>query len=449
MRSIMNLVREVKKLKNVAVPTLLQSYIYRIGCWDRLPERFATYYEALPHNVPLLSSFFHKMFAHFFFQDFFEDITTEAVMSLKNSVLFNCDFFVWSQDMEVLDISVPQELFEEQEDFFRETGSVHGMDSRVIKIQINGKFAGTYLPEHNILTATDWTHSKDNIRLIHFVINTLENLGVLKKLPKENNIKEEVTITLGCDPEFEIFDEANALLLASGVGFKSYSKQIGCDGSGNQLELRPKPHTDPQKVVKNIKNLLKKLRDRNFILKFSGDVLPLGGHIHIGGIEPTPAVIELLDDFVGKRTIGLSGGARSNYKKLGSFEAKPWGFEYRTPPAAVFATPEMTRIVLKIVKNVLGYFLSNGEIEYNIYTDKKDYMKFCKLTTKEYDYFENFIKNYSTMKNNSLFACWKIKTVKTNTDTRIAEYRTEERTGTNNYEYVDCNATFEEYAVYS
>jgi hypothetical protein len=44
----------------------------------------------------------------------------------------------------------------------------------------------------------------------------------------------------------------------------------------------------------------------------------------------------------------LSGKVReqSKYYKLSAYETKPWGFEYRTPPAAIFSTPHMLRMAL-------------------------------------------------------------------------------------------------------
>jgi len=110
-------------------------------------------------------------------------------------------------------------------------------------------------------------------------------------------------------------------------------------------------------------------------LSTKGDEFPVGGHIHLGfsnwdecetkeenfnKFNIMYSIIATIDDFLGDYYIKWSGEARWKYKIRRSCEMKSWGFEYRTPPAAIFSTPEFLKINLKLIwgiaKDVLrGY----------------------------------------------------------------------------------------------
>jgi hypothetical protein len=180
-----------------------------------------------------------------------------------------------------------------------------------------------------------------------------------KCLPKVN-----FKIKFGADPEFELVERGSGYIVsASDVisGGTDRNDKIGVDGSGAQVELRPEPSGDINKFLLNVKSVLKEFANRYpyYSLSVQGDRYPLGGHIHLS-IPSDDWVLRLLDNWVGGRVIDLSGGARGSYKRLSAYEVKPWGFEYRTPPAAIFLKPDVLKAVLAIMKGVLKAYFNGG-----------------------------------------------------------------------------------------
>ena len=93
---------------------------------------------------------------------------------------------------------------------------------------------------------------------------------------------------IGADPEFLLFDADGEVVHANGV--MSKAGIIGCDGA--MAEVRPKPSTSPEGLVKNIKSAFS---DKSLTaaithyewragcyFKNSKRDYPMGGHIHIG-----------------------------------------------------------------------------------------------------------------------------------------------------------------------
>lgn len=175
-------------------------------------------------------------------------------------------------------------------------------------------------------------------------------------------------VTVGCDPEFEIVH--NSSVVAPPQGYKSQhttaiTTKIGLDGAGNQLELRPSPSTSEDEVCRELAFLMSRLNDP---ISTVGHAYPLGGHIHLGVGQPYyphKDLIFLLDYFLGLPTLSASGSARGSYKSLGAWEQKNWGFEYRTPPAAVFQNPTICRIAMKIARNITEKYINEDEFVLN------------------------------------------------------------------------------------
>lgn len=191
-------------------------------------------------------------------------------------------------------------------------------------------------------------------------------------------------ITLGCDPEFEELTGTKEYRpIPTTIGGEE-NGPIGRDGAGFQVELRPSASTTPIGVIKNLRKLIEEV---NLPLSTRGDKYPLGGHIHIGipndvDDETIEDIVKVLDRFIGKKVLPLSGEARGDYEVLGAYELKPWGFEYRTPPAAVFYHPAMGEITLKLVKNLVEKFLL-GQIKEKEYVGYEDYILQGGLTPGE------------------------------------------------------------------
>lgn len=288
-----------------------------------------------------------------------------------------------------------------------------------VDICVNDKYAGTYFPRENVVCATDWTHYEESVDMFAEIWPQLVRELGLKKLPgaekpaKQKRMRVPRTqITVGCDPEYEIV-RADGTTICAETLVQSHGGPIGLDGAGSQVELRPAPGT-PRAVVKNVRELMQQFAERyGAHLGTNGHKYPLGGHVHVGvGRRWTPpyGLLQMLDDFLGRPTLPLSGGARGGYALCGAYETKPWGFEYRTPPAAVFAHPVITRIALKLVRNLVHKFINAAKIEYATPPTREDYVRVAELTKRECDTFHEFLETYNAhAPRGALFAAWRVK----------------------------------------
>ena len=318
----------------------------------------------------------------------------------------------------LIDIHIDDEFFNHVSIFHDWTNNFTGFEIvDTIKIKINGIFVGHYLPKHKILLLTDFTHKYDNLKYAYKALKAIVKvLGIDSNWPnykiekKTKNPKVKIDITLGCDPEFMI--RRNTWVRARDV-YDSLENPIGCDGAGTQLELRPDPSSNPRIVISNIKRLLKRVRNDGFDVQIA-DEAPLGGHIHVGfkfgtkvkPVTPSYPLLTAYDDFLGKRTNKLC--YREGYGELSNFETKDWGFEYRTPSAAIFAHPEIARISMKIIKNLTKLATKGKQIEYNDPPTEEDYVRVAKLTKKEAAMFLEFVNN-PPKPPYSILQFWKLK----------------------------------------
>jgi hypothetical protein len=213
----------------------------------------------------------------------------------------------------------------------------------------------------------------------------------------------EAIITLGGDPEFEVYRDgelvpANQLSIFSSGGLYG---SVGTDGASCTAELRPSPASSPGEYLENFTALVRRVSRRGILLSVKGDTYALGGHIHVGSSnqyvvkllkDEVEKFIEVLDDFIGRVLLPTSGRARGGYARLGAYELKRYGWEYRTPPSSYYADPKMVRIVYKLVKGLVETLLREGEISYetldNGRASPKEYLRF--LTKREAEYFLTF-----------------------------------------------------------
>jgi hypothetical protein len=213
----------------------------------------------------------------------------------------------------------------------------------------------------------------------------------------------ETIITLGGDPEFEVYVDgelvpANQLSIFRSGGLYG---GIGVDGASSTAELRPSPACSPGEYLENFTALVRRVCRRGILLSVKGDAYALGGHIHVGSSnqavvkllkDEVEKFIKVLDDFVGRVLLPTSGRARGGYARLGEYEFKGYGWEYRTPPSSYYADPKMVRIVYKLVKGLVETLLREGEISYETLEDgrasPKEYLRF--LTKREAEYFLGF-----------------------------------------------------------
>jgi hypothetical protein len=218
----------------------------------------------------------------------------------------------------------------------------------------------------------------------------------------------EAIITLGGDPEFEVYVDgelvpANSLSIFSKGGLYG---SVGTDGASYTAELRPSPACSPGEYLENFTALVRRVCRRGILLSVKGDTYALGGHIHVGSSnqyvvrllkDEVEKFIEVLDDFVGRVLLPTSGRARGGYARLGAYELKRYGWEYRTPPSSYYADPKMVRIVYKLTKGLVETLLREGEISYETLGDgrasPKEYLRF--LTKREAEYFLGFPERWA------------------------------------------------------
>jgi hypothetical protein len=219
---------------------------------------------------------------------------------------------------------------------------------------------------------------------------------------------EEEFLTLGGDPEFEVICDGEVVPADSLFIFRDGETHdsIGTDGASHTAELRPDPACSPEEYVENFLGLLEEVKSANVFLSVQGDIYALGGHIHIGspnGLvvqvlkDEVESFVEVLDDFVGRVLLPTSGRARGGYARLGAYELKPYGWEYRTPPASYYADLEMVRIVFKLTKGLVEALLRDGELSYEVLEDGRarpeEYLRF--LTKEEAEYFLAFPEKWA------------------------------------------------------
>ena len=204
---------------------------------------------------------------------------------------------------------------------------------RVIKIIMQGHTFGYYIPNINTLLLSDCSHRHAHVLVFKEIWPELVEKLSLKPIDKTKSKPEKYipNITIGCDPEYELTEEDGSVVEAEEVIRGGTHEQIGCDGAGEQVEVRPEPG-NPRKVVQNIRKLIKKFaRDYpEYDISDEGNIYPLGGHIHVGvgrRYRPNEALVCLLDDFVGIPTLELSGEARDEYKALSQVRVQTHGFE--------------------------------------------------------------------------------------------------------------------------
>jgi len=295
---------------------------------------------------------------------------------------------------------------------------------RVWVIRVNGRFAGLYFPELESFVLTDWTHNRSEVphTVVPLVRELLERVG-LEPLEPETGPEEftPVEVTVGCDPEFELLEigrDGPRVVAAYEVIDEAEGSfgPLGVDGAGSQMEVRPDPSTDPARVVESIRSIFERFALRYAAYDGSplGERYPVGGHIHIGvgrPWRPPGQLVSMLDTFIGCPMSVLNGPARteSGYGDLSDVRTEPHGFEYRSPPAAVFAEPRMAEIVLKLARNLVSRVLNapRGEtIVYHSPPYAREYIKIGGLTREEVKYFLRFRRRWRKEKIPSLRAAW-------------------------------------------
>jgi hypothetical protein len=174
------------------------------------------------------------------------------------------------------------------------------------------------------------------------------------------NTRTQRTITLGADPEFEIIDRNGTMINAGTTLNGGTSRQLGNDGSSATGEIRPS-HGTAEDVYNSIDSLLTQaasiLSRQNYnILSGAGVHVPLGGHVHFGGMGNSPSIefIDSLNFLIAKplRAISnISFREGRGYGRMSDHREQPHGFEYRSPCSWI-THPHIAMGVLKIAQYV-------------------------------------------------------------------------------------------------
>ena len=305
------------------------------------------------------------------------------------------------------------------------------------RIMYKEKFVGIICPGTQTLWATDWVHGRNLRPATRKIIATLLDNGLLRPItederrmgitPKEPEESKEIkypeySITMGCDPEFELVEDGYVRHASKRLGSDFDLRhpefgQFGLDGAGDQVEIRPEPG-EAVDVIKNIRGLLGLFEAHSmgeYTAAASSDQYPCGGHIHIG-VRPRPSyeffhsLTGVLDDFIGRPTKGLNGVCRGKgeYGTIHDWREQSHGMEYRTPPGAIFRSPELGRITLQLAYN-LAYMLANTrELEYER-IDVETLISVGGLVREDAEFFiQECTKDFPTH-NECLLAAWGIE----------------------------------------
>lgn len=210
-------------------------------------------------------------------------------------------------------------------------------------------------------------------------------------------------ITVGTDPEFELVAlNTGAVVNASNVvrTGTGATVEIGVDGAGGPVELRPRASANPITVVSRMKKLFQRFTRRypNYELSYAGDRYAIGGHIHVGidnhrmSADLRRAHCVIADDFFGRPLSSLNGSARGYYGQPGDHREQPWGTEYRVLAAGVFGDPELARIVMKGIKNIMANLLSKNSITYQTPPTVSNYRQVANLGVNEIQYLKEKVE---------------------------------------------------------
>lgn len=233
--------------------------------------------------------------------------------------------------------------------------------------------------------------SAAELKRVGFVTTkTLNSINGAAGKKKNKNIWVSDTIentVLGSDPEFLLFDRGtNVIVRANNV--LSRSGILGSDGA--MAEIRPRPATTTEALVKNIKKVFSSDKAVQYIDKYKWQAAcyykdnsrdyPVGGHIHIGN----PAKIaklntktrnaffvvlnKILDELLAIPLIKLDGAEEGNLRRtkcqmcttgyggygfFGEMRTPNGRLEHRTLSGMWLAHPSITKAVFGTTKAIV------------------------------------------------------------------------------------------------
>jgi hypothetical protein len=186
--------------------------------------------------------------------------------------------------------------------------------------------------------------------------------------------------TLGMDPECEVVVDGRVKRAVDYMLKDEYNEGgVGIDGSCDQAEFRPEPSVYPEVLVSNLKKIvvrayekLNSSNDRIFDFALSGNVYPLGCHIHTAWCKkPTTSdfekILKAIDIAFGD-FVALSGKARGDYKYRGAYRSNSapygdiFGWEYRSLPTIILYDLEEFTSMLHTYQELLKKLFKGQEV---------------------------------------------------------------------------------------
>lgn len=258
-------------------------------------------------------------------------------------------------------------------------------------ILYDNSLIGVYCKKNNLFMTTDIAHEGGNEEHVEQIFDFMEDIGLIKRASYDIENRRE--IFLGADPETE--SSINGKIIASNMLpiFSTKDKSyLSHDGHHSpQRELRPDPSKDPQELVENLRDLIKISSFLGEDLTVWGNNIPLGGHIHIGGIGPSKEIIMILDYFLDPlNNFNTSVRKSSKYGKKGDFRPQPHGFEYRTPPSVWLLTPKLALMTLQLTKVAVETLINGTDIEIGEKFNYLEYKKNLKLLGFSEEWVDSF-----------------------------------------------------------
>ena len=187
-----------------------------------------------------------------------------------------------------------------------------------------------------------------------------------------------MSIMLGADPEFEVYNSRKEFVSAGDVIGGYTSAKFGTDGASDTGELRTDPGI-PSVVLHSIDSLLGEGYSHLQAYQLyagAGKHVPLGGHIHFSGVGYERNILASLDVLIALPLRRISNQGirdRENYGRESSYKTNLHGWEYRAPCSWI-SHPIIAESVLEISYIVANAININRFIEFYDITSFKNYV---------------------------------------------------------------------------
>jgi hypothetical protein len=230
------------------------------------------------------------------------------------------------------------------------------------------EIVGWYNKAANILWMADiGNYAETSLVNIKQVMQCVKQFKLSGKLPF-------IKITIGTDPEFEVLDSRGELVNADSLFHDpNKNRTIGTDGHSATGELRPQFASNPLKLARNIKRLIRKMNSspvldsKISVCAGGGTRVMTGGHIHFGISSMPDDLREALWKLVAVPVLRFQGKLRhsdgSKCKKNGGdiVRKQPHGVEWRTLPSFI-VNEDMTIAVLCTTYAIVKSFFTSGPL---------------------------------------------------------------------------------------